>query len=201
MWKDQGSPVDANNSPILTPTSNTIDAQETGITEQENDPTLSVSWQPPTATSSPCPSRRVSWSSSHSRQASPSPVMSKRASQSTGPSTLLYDHVVTEVQANEALYARVLSFRTIVNEIQARAPEGMKYSILQTTKDTETTLEQVLQSRGRCGNTLQTRRKINTHSEVVTHKECVEQLKKKNEDKKGGKKKKKKTKRRIQMTT
>ena len=74
--------------------------------------------------------------------------------QSSAPTTLATD-VIKDVKENEALYAKILTFRTLVNEIQARAPEGMKYNILLTSKETETTLEQVLHSRGRCGTTPQ----------------------------------------------
>ena len=84
-----------------------------------------------------------------------------------------------DIKKNEASYAREISWRGLINEIQARAPEGTKYNILLTTKETETTLEEILHSRGRSGPTPpKPRRKINTHAEIITQKQCIEQMNK-----------------------
>lgn len=79
---------------------------------------------------------------------------------------------------NEALYTREISWKGLLNEIQARAPEGTKYNIMLTTKETETTFTEILHSRGRSGMAPpKSRRKINTHGEIITQKQCLEQMK------------------------
>ena len=46
------------------------------------------------------------------------------------------------------------------------------------TKETETTREEILHSRGRSGTAPpKARRKINTHGEIITQKQCIEQIK------------------------
>ena len=52
----------------------------------------------------------------------------------------------------------------------------MKFNILLVDKEKETTLEEVLHSRGRSGTPQAARRKISMHSRVITQKECSKKM-------------------------
>lgn len=65
---------------------------------------------------------------------------------------------------------------TLVHELQGRAPTGMKYNITLIEKEKETTLEEVLYSRGRSGVKPVQRRKINMHSQIITQQQCINEM-------------------------